>query len=58
MKTIDRDKLTDYQRGYIDGLTAYAWWKDGTQWVGTCGQTLEAAVDLFLNRKDAENSNE
>ena len=30
--------------GYIAGLTAYAWWKDGTQYVGSCGTTLESAI--------------
>jgi len=30
--------------GYIEGLKAYAWWKDGVQYVGTCGTTLEAAI--------------
>lgn len=27
------------------GLRAFAWWKDGTEWVGTCGTTLAAAVE-------------
>jgi hypothetical protein len=31
---------------YIDGLRAYAWWKDGVEYVGTAGQTLEAAIAL------------
>lgn len=30
--------------GYIAGLTQFAWWKDGTQYVGTCGTTLSEAV--------------
>ncbi len=32
-------------KGYIEGLRAYAWWKDGTQFVGTCGTTLEEAIE-------------
>lgn len=24
-----------YEQGLIDGITAFAWWKDGDQWVGT-----------------------
>jgi hypothetical protein len=39
---------TDYEHGYVDGMRAYAWWKDGEQYVGTCGATLAAAIDLFL----------
>ena len=26
------------------GIFLYAWWKDGTQYVGTCGTTLEKAL--------------
>lgn len=32
-----------YDKGYIDGLTAYAHWKSGTQFVGTTETTLEKA---------------
>ncbi len=35
----------DYEQGYIDGLTAYAWWKDGVQYVGTTGTSLQEAID-------------
>jgi hypothetical protein len=35
-----------HQEGYIEGLRAYAWWKDGVEYVGTAGQTLEAAIAL------------
>ena len=31
--------------GHIDGLRQYAWWKDGVQYVGTCGTTLTTAID-------------
>ena len=30
--------------GIKEGLTAYAWWKDGLQYVGTCGTTLAEAL--------------
>ncbi len=43
--------LSDYEMGYIDGMTAYAWWKDGVEMVGTCGKTLESAIGKFLNRQ-------
>ena len=33
-----------YKRGYIDGLVAYAHWKNGTQLVGTMGITLDQAI--------------
>lgn len=44
--------------GYIAGLIEYAWWKDGTQYVGSCGKTLDQAIEraksLFSpkNRED------
>lgn len=28
----------------IDAITEYAHWKDGVQYVGTCGKTLEQAI--------------
>lgn len=34
-----------YKQGFIDGLTAYAHNKDGTQHVGTTGKTLKDAID-------------
>ena len=33
-----------YFEGVSDGFRAYAWWKDGTQNVGTCGGTLSEAL--------------
>jgi len=32
-----------YYQGFRDGLLEYAWWKDGVQYVGTCGRTLKEA---------------
>lgn len=29
------DKLSDYDQGFIDGLQAFAWSKDGIQYCGT-----------------------
>lgn len=34
-----------YDDGYKAGLEAYAWSKDGVQYVGTCGMTLKEAVE-------------
>ena len=33
-----------YKEGYEAGLRAYAWWKDGVQYVGSCGTTLDQAL--------------
>lgn len=32
--------------GYIAGLREYAWWKDGVQYVGSCGTTLKDAINV------------
>jgi hypothetical protein len=35
----------EYYDGIIEGLTRYAWWKDGSQYVGSCGTTLKEAIN-------------
>lgn len=41
-------RMTDYERGFIDGVHSYSWWKDGTLYVGTTGRTYQEAVCNFL----------
>jgi len=44
----EEDNIRDYEykRGFLDGLTCFAWWKDGTQRVGTSsGMTLTEAKE-------------
>ena len=33
-----------YIEGIKEGITRYAWWKDGEQYVGTTGKTLKEAL--------------
>ena len=33
-----------HREGVKEGITRFAWWKDGTQFVGTCGTTLKDAL--------------
>jgi len=33
-----------YFDGVREGIRMYAWWKDGIQYVGTTGRTLEEAL--------------
>lgn len=41
-----RDKIWEaYKTGVMDGVRKYAWWKDGTQYVGTTGRTLKVALE-------------
>lgn len=40
------ERLIDENReAYNMGLTAYAWWKDRVEYVGTCGMTLAQAKE-------------
>ena len=44
----------EYYQGVREGLWRYAWWKDGVEYVGTCGRTLVEAkgdVDLEESRE-------
>jgi len=34
-----------FKRGYEAGMTAFAWWKDGEQQVGTTGSTLKGELE-------------
>lgn len=34
-----------YRKGFEDGLFCFAWWKDGVQYVGSCGFTLKEAME-------------
>ena len=43
-----RDDLVQaYDMGFLDGVRAYAWYKDGRQEVGTTGRTLKDALEGF-----------
>lgn len=35
----------EFVRGVVAGLIMFAWWADGVQYVGTCGTTLEDAIN-------------
>lgn len=34
-----------YYQGMRDGVTDYAYWRDGIQYVGTAGRTLKEALE-------------
>ncbi len=55
----DADDLRKAARSaYFDGRREatrdWAWWKDGTQYVGTCGKTLQQALDLISSEENEE----
>jgi hypothetical protein len=41
-----------YHEGLRDGINRYAHWRDGVQYVGTTGRTLEQALDA-VNQAEA-----
>ncbi|MFH1230046.1 MAG: hypothetical protein V1709_00975 [Planctomycetota bacterium] len=42
-----KNKSFDYAQGWINGIKAFAWWKDGEQFVGTSGKKLSDIVVIF-----------
>lgn len=37
--------LAAWRQGVIAGMRRFAWWKDGVEYVGSCGTTLKKAVE-------------
>ena len=42
---LERELRNARFEGIIEGITRFAHWKDDVQYVGTCGLTLDAAID-------------
>ena len=40
-----REVERERKEGVIEGITMYAYWNDGVQYVGTCGVQLKHAID-------------
>lgn len=54
---LEENKSKEYYIGVLVGLKAFAWWKDGVQYVGTCGTTLESQekqVIMVMKRSTKE----
>ncbi len=50
---LQRSQARAYFQGKRDGLELYAHWKDGVQYVGTIGRTLQAAIEE-INQAEAD----
>jgi len=37
-------RSNEFIEGVIEGMRAFAWWKDGVEYVGTGGKTLKEAI--------------
>ena len=50
------DTLTAYERGYLQGLRACVWWKEGMEYVGPCGTTYDEAAERIeeLDKRNKE----
>jgi hypothetical protein len=42
-----------YHEGLREGLEMYAHWRDGVQYVGTCGKTLKQALEE-INKQEQD----
>ena len=50
----DAGRIHEYYNGMIEGVRMYAWWKDGVQYVGTTGRTLNQAIgNIEADRDEA-----
>ena len=51
-----KDKSPDYIEGFLNGVKLFAWWKDGVEYVGTCGKTylevLNSVNELLQERAE------
>lgn len=55
-RSAEADLILAFLHGLTLGLMAFAWWKNGTQYVGTCGTTLKdamAVVEVEVARIEA-----
>jgi len=50
LRWLDKKYKLSHENGVIEGLAMYAHWKDGVQYVGTSGTTLEEAIKKVKNR--------
>jgi hypothetical protein len=41
----EREEIQTYYSGIAEGISKYAHWKDGVQYVGTTGKTLAKALE-------------
>ena len=49
-----KEEINAFYDGLVEGVHMYAWWKDGTQYVGTTGKTYRAALEeMEAERKKA-----
>ena len=48
-----RREIKAYYSGLRNGLERFAWWKDGVQYVGSCGTTLQEALHIMQQEEAA-----
>ena len=50
---VEQDYESAYLLGLKDGIRRFAWWKNGTEFVGSCGMTLKQALEE-VDKVDAQ----
>ena len=53
LKDARREVIENYYQGMKEGITRYAWWKDGYQEVGTTGTSLREAIKKVKEEAEA-----
>lgn len=49
MSWLDKNYKAAHKNGMVEGVSLYAHWRDGEQYVGTCGKTLKKAIKEIEN---------
>lgn len=50
------EQIKAYYKGLEEGVRRFAWWKDGNEYVGSCGTRLsEALKDIDMERMEGMN---
>ena len=50
-------RTPEYYQGLRAGVMLFAWWKDGVQYCGTCGTTLQSVLDDIDQQEENEQFN-
>ena len=48
----DAGRIHEYYNGMVEGVRLFAWWREGEQFVGTCGKTLKKAIEEIESERE------
>ena len=50
----EHEEIGAYYSGMAEGISRFAHWKDGVQYVGTTGKTLKQAMDALRTEREQQ----